>query len=255
MAAATIDPGRIDGVVFDMDGVLTDTANVHQAAWKRLFDDFLRDRAPGADVGAHGRPAAEFIAEDYLRYVAGRRREDGVAAFLVSRGVALPWGNPDDAADRDTVVGLGRRKDGYFTEAVRRDGVRVFDSTVRLVQTLRAAGVRPGLVTASRHARLVLAAAGLDDLFPVLVDGVVAAELGLPGKPDPAAFLEAARRLGATPARCAVVEDAEAGVRAGRRGGFALVIGVDRSGQLDRLAASGADVVVSDLAEVEVVPG
>jgi alpha,alpha-trehalase len=250
MVTVTIDPARFAAAVFDMDGVVTDTASVHLAAWKRLFDDFLRTRHE-----TEGGSFREFTADDYLRYVDGRRREDGVAAFLASRSITLPWGDPDHPPERETVVGLGRRKDGYFVAAVREGGVRVFDSTVRLVQTLAAVGVRPAVVTASRNATLVLAAAGLERLFEVQVDGVVAAKLSLPGKPDPSVFLAAAARLGASPRRCAVVEDAVAGVRAGRRGGFGLVIGVDRTGHADLLAAAGADVVVRDLSEVGVVPG
>lgn len=247
MAAVLLSPADLDAVVFDMDGVVTDTARVHAAAWKRLFDDWMRERA-----AATGEAFAEFTDSDYRTYVDGRRREDGVAAFLASRGVRLPWGAEDDPPERDTVVGLGRRKNAYFLERVAADGVRAYDSTVRLVRDLATAGIGVGVITASRNAVAVLGAAGLGDLFPVRVDGDAAAALGLAGKPDPAVFLEAARRLGAGPDRTAVVEDAVAGVQAARRGAFGLVIGVDRTGHPAALRAAGADVVLSDLAEVAV---
>jgi alpha,alpha-trehalase len=245
----TLDPGELDAVLFDLDGVVTDTASVHAAAWTRLFDDYLAHRSarPGEDL----RP---FTPEDYLRHVDGMPRADGVRRFLASRGIELPNGEPGDGPDAETANGLGNRKDRLFAERLAADGVEAFDSTVELVLALRAAGFGVAVFSASRNCRAVLEAAGLGDLFPVRVDGVVAAELGLPGKPDPAVLLEAANRLGADPARTAVVEDAEAGVEAGRRGSFALVIGVDRGGDRERLAASGADVVVADLAEVEVAP-
>ena len=233
-----------------MDGVVTDTARAHEAAWKRLFDEWLR-----AWSGRTGGTFAEFTDADYRAYVDGKRREDGVAAFLASRGVRLPWGTEDDRPDRDTVVALGRRKNDYFLEHIAIEGVRAYDSTVRLVQQLAAAGIGVAVVTASRNAAVVLEAAGLGQLFPVRVDGTVAAGLRLPGKPDPAIFVEAVRRLGAAPDRAAVVEDAIAGVEAGRRGGFRLVVGVDRTGHPDQLRAAGADVVVTDLAEVAVGVG
>jgi alpha,alpha-trehalase len=245
VAAVALSGVDLDAVVFDMDGVVTDTARVHAAAWKQLFDDWLRARA-----AATGETFAEFTDQDYRTYVDGRRREDGVAAFLASRRVRLPWGKEDDSADRDTVVGLGRRKNALFLERVAADGVRAYDSTVRLVRDLASAGIGVAIITASRNAFAVLRAAGLGDLFPVRVDGDVAAALGLVGKPDPAVFLEAARRLGARPDRAAVVEDAVAGVEAGHRGGFGLVIGVDRTGHPDALRAAGADIVVADLAQV-----
>ncbi len=245
-----LSPADFDAVVFDMDGVVTDTAQVHQAAWKQMFDDWLQARAERT-----GEPYAEFTDADYRAHVDGKRREDGVVAFLASRGVRLPWGTEDDPPDHDTVVGLGRRKNARFLERVAADGVRPYGSTVRLVNDLADAGIGVAVITASRNADAVLAAAGLAGLFAVRVDGTAAASLGLPGKPDPAVFVEAARRLGAGPDRAAVVEDAIAGVEAGRRGGFRLVIGVDRTGHPDPLRAAGADVVVADLAEVVVDPG
>ncbi|HEX6918606.1 MAG TPA: beta-phosphoglucomutase family hydrolase [Actinomycetes bacterium] len=237
----------LDAVVFDMDGVVTDTARVHGAAWRRMFDDWLRARADRT-----GEVFEPFTDDDYRRYVDGKRREDGITAFLSSRGIDLPLGDPDDPADRETVTGLGARKNAYFLEALHTDGTDAYPGTVALVRDLQAAGIATGVITASRNGDEVLAAAGVPDLFAVRVDGRVAAELGLPGKPDPAVFLEAARRLGAGPDRTAVVEDALAGVQAGRRGGFALVVGVDRTGHADELRAAGADVVVGDLAELTV---
>ncbi|MGZ4665326.1 MAG: HAD family hydrolase [Frankiaceae bacterium] len=249
MPLVQIDPGRFDAVVFDMDGVVTDTAGVHSAAWKRLFDDFLQERA--RREGSQFQP---FTQEDYLRYVDGRRREDGVDGFLRSRGIELPWDEESADASGETITGLGRRKNGYFLDAIA-DGVRTYPSTVALVHTLHEAGLATAIISASRNLRAVLNGAGIGDLFPVAVDGQTAADLGIPGKPDPAVFLEAARRVSATPARTAVVEDAVSGVTAGRRGDFALVIGVDRGGNRALLAEAGADVVVDDLAEVAVGVG
>jgi alpha,alpha-trehalase len=245
--AVTISPARFDAVVFDMDGVVTDTASVHAEAWRRLFDEYLA-RRPESPEEDH-RP---FTLLDYQRHVDGKPRHDGVADFLASRGITLPPGDQTDPPGAETVTGLGSRKDRYFNDHLATHGVTVFGSTVDLLDALDAAGVRTAVITASRNAVAVLGAAGLLDRFAARVDGVVAARLGLPGKPQPDVFLEAARRLGAQPARTVVVEDAEAGVDAGRRGGFGLVLGVDRTGHADALYAHGADVVVTDLAEVAV---
>jgi alpha,alpha-trehalase len=238
---------RLEAVVFDTDGVLTDTASVHAAAWKRLFDGYLEQRS--ARLGEPFRPLEQ---ADYLRYVDGRPRYDGVAGFLASRGITLPWGEETDPPDRETVRGLGNAKDRAFLAHLRDHGARPFPSSEALVRRLRAAGARTAAVSASRNMVAVLEAAGLAGLFDVEVDGVEADRLGLAGKPDPALFLEAARRLGVAPGRAAVVEDALAGVEAGRRGGFGLVVGVDRSGQAAALAERGADLVVDDLGRLEV---
>jgi alpha,alpha-trehalase len=248
MPAISLD--RLDAVIFDTDGVLTDTASVHAAAWKRLFDDYLERRA--ARLGEPFRP---FTGADYLRHVDGRPRYDGVAAFLAARGVALPPGDPADSPGRETVCGLGNAKDRLFVANLREHGARAFAGSVGLVHRLRAAGAKTAVVSASRNMLAVLDSAGLRDLFDAQVDGVEAEALGLEGKPNPALFLEAARRLGVAPERAAVVEDALAGVEAGRRGGFGLVIGVDRSGQAAALAERGAEVVVDDLAQLEVEGG
>lgn len=236
---------RFEAVIFDLDGVVTDTASVHRAAWKELFDDELRRRAGGGDSGFE-----PFTDDDYRRYVDGRPRYDGVRAFLASRGITLPEGTPDDPPEARTVCGLGNTKDAMFHRRLDDDGVAVFESTVQLIEDLRSAGVHTAIVSASRNGREVLEAAGLLGHFDVRVDGEVAGDLGLAGKPDPAVFLEAARRLDVSPSRAAVVEDALAGVEAGRAGGFGLVIGVDRTGHADDLRRHGADVVVEDLAEV-----
>ncbi|HME47349.1 trehalose-phosphatase, partial [Mycobacterium sp.] len=243
-----IDPRYHDAVLFDLDGVVTDTATIHQAAWQKMFDEYLAHRA--AD---HSEDHSPFTADDYRRYVDGKPRYDGVADFLASRAIALPRGEASDQRG-DTVCGLGNRKQDIFFDLIN-DGVPVFDSTVTLVRELQQAGIATAIYSSSRNCEHVLRAAGIADLFAVRVDGVVAEELGLPGKPDPAVLLEAGHRLGADPGRSVVVEDATAGVEAGRKGGFALVIGVDRTGHAAELLASGADVVVSDLAEVEVRTG
>jgi beta-phosphoglucomutase family hydrolase len=235
---------RLEAVVFDTDGVLTDTASVHAAAWKRLFDEYLQLRAD-----RDGEPFRPFTEADYLRSVDGRPRYDGVAGFLASRGIELPWGDPDDPPDRETVCGLGNAKDRYFVAHLREHGAEPFPTSVAFVRGLRERGLRTAVVSASRNMVAVLESAGLRELFDAEVDGVEAARLGLPGKPDPALFLEAARRLGVTPDRAAVVEDALAGVEAGRRGGFGLVVGVDWGGQAVALAERGADVVVTDLGD------
>jgi alpha,alpha-trehalase len=241
-----IDPTWYDAVLFDLDGVITDTASVHERAWKRMFDAFLTER-PEQDDEDH-RP---FTHADYRRHVDGRPRADGVAAFLRSRGIELPKGEPSDFGE-STVHGLGNRKNRSFHAELDERGVDVFRSTVDLVHELQEHGVATAVFSASRNCEAVLVAAGLGDLFPIRVDGTVAAEMGLPGKPDPSMLLEAARRLGAEPSRTVVVEDAEAGVEAGRRGGFGLVIGVDRAGEPEGLRRRGADVVVHDLSEIDV---
>lgn len=234
-------------VIFDLDGVVTNTAAVHAAAWKSVFDAFLEEHARAA-----GAAFSPFDADgDYRRYVDGRDRYDGVATFLASRGIDLPYGAPSDLPDAETVCGVGNRKNAAFLRHLEEHGVEPFTSTIALLRTLRERGTPRALFSASRNARPVLRATGAEDLFDAIVDGLVAEELGLPGKPDPAILLEAARRIGADPATTAVVEDALAGVRAGRDGGFGLVIGIAR-GDADpgALAVEGADIVVPDLAAV-----
>jgi len=246
--SVTIDPRLHDAAIFDLDGVVTDTASIHAAAWAVLFDGFLK-RRPANEHEDH----SPFTHDDYRQFVDGKPRHDGVTDFLAARGISLPPGDLSDNTE-NTVYGLGNRKQPIFLEQLG-SGVPAFESTVVLVRKLQEMGVATAVFSSSRNAEHVLRNAGIGDLFAVRVDGVVADGLGLPGKPDPALLLEATRRLGAIPERCVVVEDAAAGVEAGRRGGFTLVIGVDRTGHADELLRCGADVVVPDLADVAVRTG
>ena len=242
-----IDPRYTDGVLFDLDGIITDTASIHQAAWTQLFDEYLGQRSPSPTENHD-----PFTPHDYRHYIDGKPRYDGVRDFLASRGVTLALGEASDATSAPTVCGLGNRKQELFAARIA-DGVPVFESTVALVRRLRDAGVRVAVFSASRNCRAVLESAGIAGLFEARVDGVLAEKLGLPGKPDPAMLVEAARLLGLRAGRAAVVEDSEAGVTAARAGGFGLVIGVDRTGESGaRLRECGADAVVGDLAEVQV---
>ncbi|WP_169953335.1 beta-phosphoglucomutase family hydrolase [Microbispora sp. H11081] len=239
-------PDEVRGCLFDLDGVLTRTARVHAAAWKEMFDEFLRERA-----SATGTPFVPFDETgDYERYVDGRKRLDGTRGFLLSRGIDLPEGTPDDPPGTPTVNGLGNRKNALFQAVLDRQGVEVFEGSVRYLRAVRDAGLRRAVVSSSANTARVLAAAGLDDMFEARVDGVVARERGLAGKPAPDMFLAAAAALGLAPAEAAVFEDALAGVAAGRAGGFALVVGVDRGHQAAALRDSGADVVVRDLSDL-----
>ncbi|HEX5495236.1 MAG TPA: HAD-IA family hydrolase [Mycobacteriales bacterium] len=241
-----IDLNRMDGAVFDIDGVVTDTARVHAAAWKRTFDSVLRRNARRI-----GKPMKPFdLRADYLRYVDGRPRLDGLRGFLAARGIVLPEGKPTDQPGAFTVYGQARRKDEYFLDRLHRHGVLAFGSTVDLLRQIRTHGAVTAAVSSSRNAAEVLASAGVTDLFDVRVDGRDAMRMGLAGKPDPALFIEAARRLGSRPDRLVVVEDALAGVEAGCRGGFGLVVGVDRGSHSADLHRAGAHVVVTDLAQL-----
>ncbi|RJR46011.1 MAG: HAD family hydrolase [Desulfobacteraceae bacterium] len=237
---------RFDAVLFDMDGVLTATAEVHALAWKEMFDEFLKRRE--LRLGEPFRPFE--IGTDYLLLVDGKPRENGTHDFLASRGIQLPTGTPEDAPDMETEWGLGNRKNELVQEIIRTKGVRAFPGSVRLLHRLREEGVRTAVVTSSSNADMTLEAAGIAGLFDAKVDGNVAAELGLAGKPDPAPYLEAARRLGAEPARAVVVEDALSGLQAGKRGGFGLVLGVARSVSPDEMRRNGADIVVADLGDL-----
>lgn len=233
----------IDAVIFDLDGVITDTAAVHAAAWKRVLDDYLQARARRS-----GQRLEPFDPDlDYKRYVDGKPRYDGVSAFLRSRGIEVPWGDEADPPETETVCGIGNRKNEAFHRELAAHGVEAFPSSVALVRELRRRGVGTAVISASRNCVPVLRAAGIGDAFDVKVDGVDMSRLGLPGKPDPAIFAEAARELGVEPARAAVVEDALAGVEAGRRGGFGLVVGVARDDRAAELLREHADVVVDDL--------
>ncbi|WP_153815403.1 beta-phosphoglucomutase family hydrolase [Streptomyces sp. SUK 48] len=239
-------PAHVRACLFDLDGVLTRTAKVHAAAWKEMFDAWLRERAR--------REGTEFVpldaVRDYDEYVDGRPREDGVRTFLAARGVRLPEGSPEDPPDAETVRALGARKNELVLRRIREDGVEPYEGSVRFLHEVRAAGLACAVVSSSANARDVLAAAGIADLFDERVDGVVTRERGLRGKPAPDTYLEAARELSVEPGAAAVFEDALAGVEAGRAGEFGLVVGVDRVGQAEQLRAHGADVVVRDLAEL-----
>ncbi len=231
-------------LLFDLDGVLTRTASLHAASWKRLFDEYLKARAKRT-----GEVFVPFeLVRDYRRYVDGKPRYDGVASFLASRGITIPRGSPSDPPDRETVCGLGNRKDVYFDEALRERGVETFPEAVSLVRDARAHGLKTAVVSSSRNCAPILKRAGILDLFDARVDGVEAERLRLPGKPAPDTFLEAARRLHVEPDHAVVVEDAISGVEAGKRGGF-RVVGVDEGGHGDALREHGADRVVSHLGE------
>lgn len=244
----TLSHDALDAVLFDLDGVVTRTAIVHAHAWKRLFDEFLRARSKRMST-----PFVPFdIDSDYRKYVDGRPRYDGVQTFLESRGITLPRGSEDDPPDAETIYALGKRKDAYFVQAVEEHGVQVYDSTVLLIHELRAAKFKTAAVSASKNTMRVLNAVKLTDVFDTIMDGNEAERLNLRGKPAPDTYLEAARRLGTPPARAAIVEDAIAGVEAGRAGGFGEVIGVRRGGATGALLAHGATVEVTDMSEVSV---
>jgi beta-phosphoglucomutase family hydrolase len=238
-------PPAVQACLFDLDGVLTRTATVHFAAWKQMFDADLRERAARS-----GEPFTPFEQQDYNEYVDGRPREDGVRAFLASRGIILPEGGPDDPEDAETVAALARRKNVLVLRLIREQGVDVYPGSVRYVRAVRDAGLHRAVVSSSANCHEILVAAGIEDLFEVRVDGIVAQRLGLRGKPAPDSFLEGARELSVEPGAAAIFEDAIAGVEAGRAGGFAHVVGVDRVGHADDLLRHGADVVVSDLGEL-----
>lgn len=238
-----------EAVLFDLDGVLTPTAEVHMAAWAEMFDAYLR----GLDTGRPGLAGADtspYTDEDYFAHVDGKPRYEGVADLLASRGITLPQGTPADPPTAETVCGLGNRKNETFTMVLERDGVRPYPGSVALLDHLRDLGVPLAVVSSSANAPAVLAAAGLADRFVTVVDGRVAAALGLAGKPAPDTFLHAAGECGATASGAVVVEDAVSGVRAGAAGGFGLVVGVDRGAGAEALRRAGADIVVGDLQDL-----
>jgi beta-phosphoglucomutase family hydrolase len=239
-------PEGVTACLFDLDGVLTKTAVVHAAAWKETFDDLLRRRA--ASSGGDFAPFDDH--DDYDRYVDGRTRADGVRAFLASRDITLPEGGPDDAPDAETVHAVGERKNARVLELIKEGKVEAYEGSVRFLHAAQEAGLRRAVVSSSANCHDVLVSVGLEELIELRVDGVVIEELGLPGKPAPDCYLEAARRLGCPPEAAAVFEDALSGVEAGRAGGFGWVVGVDRVGQAEALGEHGADHVVADLAEL-----
>jgi beta-phosphoglucomutase family hydrolase len=239
-------PDAISACLFDLDGVLTETATVHAAAWKDTFDAFLAAWAKRA-----GTPFVPFDqVRDYDLYVDGRARADGTRTFLQSRGIALPEGEPDDPPEAETIHGLSNRKNALLLERLRTQGVKVYPGSSDYLRAVRQAGLQRAVVSASANTQEVLKAAGIADEFDVRIDGVVAQQERLRGKPAPDTYLAAARRLNVAPSKGAVFEDALAGVEAGRAGGFGFVVGVDRVGQRDALVEHGANVVVGDLAEL-----
>ncbi|MEU3452361.1 beta-phosphoglucomutase family hydrolase [Micromonospora sp. NPDC006766] len=243
-------PDHVTACLFDLDGVLTQTAKVHNAAWTETFNAFLKDRA-----AATGEPFRPFDpGPDYNRYVDGKPRADGVRSFLASRGISLPEGTPDDPPEADTINGVGNRKNVVLLKRLREDGVEVYEGSVRYLEATARAGLRRAVVSASANCQAVVEAAGLDRLLEARVDGLFARERGLRGKPQPDTFLAGAQLLGVAPEQAAVFEDALSGVAAGKAGGFGYVVGVDRVGQADDLRANGADVVVTDLAELMTEP-
>jgi beta-phosphoglucomutase family hydrolase len=234
-------PDAVRACLFDMDGVLTDTAATHARAWKEMFDAFLATRDGQAEFDAKA---------DYEAYVDGKPRYDGVRDFLASRGIELPEGDPGDPPDAETVAGLGNRKNELVQRLIADEGVRVYEGSRRFVEAARGQGLKTAVVSSSANTRQVLEAAGLEDLFDACVDGVVIAREHLKGKPAPDSFLRGAELLGVAPEHGAVFEDALAGVAAGHAGGFASTVGVDRHGNAEELRRHGADVVVGDLAEL-----
>jgi beta-phosphoglucomutase family hydrolase len=239
-------PDGVSACLFDLDGVLTPTAKVHAAAWKQTFDDYLRQRAQSTGT----KFVAFDITSDYDDYVDGKPRYEGVSSFLQSRGIELPTGKPSDPPDAETIDGLGNRKNDLVLQKIREDGVTAYEGSVRYLHAARDAGLARAVVSSSTNCRNVLIAAGIEDLFDARIDGVVARRKHLKGKPAPDTFLAAAQALGVEPAAAAVFEDALAGVEAGRAGSFGCVVGVNRTGQAQALRTHGADIVVSDLAEL-----
>ena len=238
-------PASVRACLFDLDGVLTDTAKVHAAAWKETFDEYLRARA-----GMTGEEFSPFEQSDYDQYVDGKPRYDGVRSFLASRGIELPEGEPDDPPSAESVCGLGNRKNEMVLRMIHEHGVDAYPGSRRYLEAVREAGLRPAVVSSSTNTREVLKAAGIEGLFEAVIDGVVAEREHLRGKPAPDTYLAGAKALGVSPDGAAVFEDALAGVEAGRAGGFGCVVGVDRVGHATQLREHGATVLVKDLAEL-----
>jgi len=244
----SVTAASFDAVLFDLDGVLTATAKVHDACWKKVFDGYLKERA-----ARYNEPFRPFDPdEDYSRYVDGKPRYDGVKSFLESRGIHLPYGDPQDPPEQETICGIGNRKEELVLKTLKTEGVEVYEGSVAWVKHLRKNGIKTAVVSSSKNCLDVLQAGGIDGLFEVRVDGHVVEEQQLPGKPAPDTYLHAAALLDAEPHRAVVVEDALSGVQSGRNGNFGLVIGVNRVGRehADALRQNGADLVVNDLAEM-----
>ena len=239
---------NFDAIIFDMDGVITKTAVVHSLAWKQMFDEYLHYREK-----EHAEHFREFThADDYLSFVDGRPRYKGVEMFLKSRGITIPFGKPADVPKKETVCGLGNRKNEFFIKVLKEQGIGVYDSTINLIKELLKRGVKVGVATSSKNCVPILKRAGINTLFETHVDGVVSEELGLKGKPEPDIFLTACDKLGVKYHRTIVVEDAVSGVQAGSKGRFGLVIGVAREKNAHKLKTHGADFVVEDLSELSV---
>lgn len=249
-AVETVDWNSYAAVLFDLDGVITPTAEVHMRAWSAMFNDYLVDHAQKAGAPAGRERYAPYTDQDYYDYVDGKPRYDGVRSFLASRGITLPEGDPSDPTSADTICGVGNRKNEFFGKVLSEEGVVPYPGSVRLIRALERMGMPMAIVSSSRNAPAVLEAAGLTASFATVVHGGVAAELHLAGKPAPDTFLHAAEALGATAATSVVVEDAISGVAAGRAGAFGLVLGVDRGAGAEALTEAGADFVVPDLGEV-----
>ena len=238
---------KFDAVLFDLDGVITDTASMHAACWKVMFNTYLKRRAEDK-----GEKFVSFeIDTDYLEYVDGKPRYDGVRDFLASRNIVLPEGTPGSPASEESVCGLGNRKNELVNLRIQMHGIKVFQSSVNFVEHIISMGLKTAIVSSSANSRTVLKSAEIIDLFPVIVDGITAKEKNLGGKPSPDMFLEAARELEVEPNRCVVVEDAISGVQAGRNGNFGLVLGIARKDNNEELAENGADIVLSDLGELK----
>jgi beta-phosphoglucomutase family hydrolase len=244
MTMPTVTPDKFDAVLFDLDGVITATARIHASAWKQAFDEILQKRAGDGSFEPFDKQS------DYEDYVDGKPRYDGTQSFLESRHIDMPAGSPDDPPGKATVWGIANRKNELFEEALKEERVDVFKGTVDWVSELRRSGLRTAVVSSSSHCKDILQNAGISSLFDARMDGEIADRLNLEGKPAPDTYLKAAEMLGVEARRAVVVEDALAGVEAGRSGGFGLVIGVDRKHDADLLRAHGADIVVSDLKEM-----
>lgn len=243
MPPESITKADFDAVLFDLDGVVTETAKVHAVCWKKVFDHFLTEHALRT-----GEPFRPFdIASDYNQYVDGKLRQEGVRSFLASRNIELPFGDPAGPSDQTTIWGIGKRKDEMFTAVLREQGVDILEDGMALIHHVRARGLKTAVVSSSKNCQAVLKVAGIEEFFDVRVDGTTVDALGINGKPAPDSFLKAAELLGASPIRSVVVEDAIAGVQAGKSGNFGLVVGVARKGDEEALRMNGADLVVTDL--------
>lgn len=237
-----------DAVIFDLDGVITQTAEIHGKAWKKMFDEYLKMREE-----RDGEPFKEFThSGDYLPFVDGKPRYNGVKSFLESRGISIPMGDPSDSADMETVCGLGNKKNKAFRQIVEEQGAQVYESTIDFIHALKKYNIRIGCASSSKNCEVILKTAGIDHLFETRIDGVVSADIGLKGKPEADIFVTAARKLGCLPYRSVVVEDATSGVMAGRNGGFGLVIGLAREKNASKLLRNGADVVAYDMKYINI---